>query len=263
MAGAPVAEDRPVFQGAGELTTPTGAAIITALAGFERPAMSVRRIGVGLGTRDPEGFANAVRVWLGETVEAVLGLTASSNPRVEALPGITLQRSGTSRPGQSNPRADQAGTPVAQAQGGIVLLETNLDDAPGLVLGYTQERLFELGALDVWLTPIQMKKNRPGIVLSALVPASLEAAAVELVLRETPTLGVRTRPVERYVARRESVTLESELGAISVKLKWVGDAVVGAAPEYDDCRRIALERGLPFQEVYQRAVAEARQRFLA
>jgi uncharacterized protein (DUF111 family) len=152
---------------------------------------------------------------------------------------------------------------VAQAQGGIVLLETNLDDAPGLVLGYTQERLFELGALDVWLTPIQMKKNRPGIVLSALVPASLEAAAVELVLRETPTLGVRTRPVERYVARRESVTLESELGAISVKLKWVGDAVVGAAPEYDDCRRIALERGLPFQEVYQRAVAEARQRFLA
>ncbi|MSQ07321.1 MAG: nickel pincer cofactor biosynthesis protein LarC [Dehalococcoidia bacterium] len=225
MSGAPVAADRPTFQDAGELTTPTGAAIITTLARFERPAMSVRRIGVGLGARDPAGFPNAVRVWLGET-------------------------------------AAQPATTVAQFQSGVVLLETNLDDAPGLVLGYTQERLFELGALDVWHTPVQMKKNRPGVVLSALVPASLEAAAVELILRETPTLGVRTRPVERYVARRESVNMESELGAISVKLKWLGDAVVGAAPEFDDCRRIALERGLPFQDVYQSAVAQARRQFL-
>jgi uncharacterized protein (DUF111 family) len=193
--------------------------------------MSVRSIGVGLGTRDPAGFPNAVRVWLGETEEA-------------PIPGVA---------------------PAAPRQSGVVLLETNLDDAPGLVLGYAQERLFELGALDVWHTPVQMKKNRPGVILSALVPAGLEAAAVELVLRETPTLGVRTRPVERYVARRESVMmhLESGLGAVSVKLKWVGDAVAGAAPEFDDCRRIALERGLPLQEVYQRAMAQARRQFLS
>ena len=222
-ARAPVVADRPIYQGAGELTTPTGAAIITSLATFQRPAMSVTGIGVGLGAKDPEGFPNVVRVWLGEAAER----------------------------------------PVARVQGDIVLLETNLDDVSGVVLGYAQERLFALGALDVWHTPIQMKKNRPGVLLSALVPQSLEAAAVELVLRETPTLGVRTRPVERYVADREVVPMETELGVVSVKVKSLGGKAVGATPEYEDCRRIALETGVPFQEVYQRAVAEARRRFLA
>ena len=222
MAGAPLAADRPMYQGAGELTTPTGAAIITTLATFERPAMSVTGVGVGLGTKDPENFPNVVRVWLGEVAER----------------------------------------PVASVQGDIVLLETNLDDVPGVVLGYAQERLFALGALDVWHTPIQMKKNRPGVILSALVPRHLEAAAAELILRETPTLGVRTRPVERYVADRWNVPMETELGTISVKLKSLEDRVVGAAPEFEDCRRIALETGLPLQEVYQRAVIEARREFL-
>ena len=221
MAGAPVAADRPMYQGAGELTTPTGAAIITTLATFERPAMSVTGVGVGLGTKDPENFPNVVRVWLGEVAER----------------------------------------PVASVQGDIVLLETNLDDVPGVVLGYAQERLFALGALDVWHTPIQMKKNRPGVILSVLVPRHLEAAAAELILRETPTLGVRTRPVERYVADRWNVPMETELGTISVKLKSLEDRVVGAAPEFEDCRRIALETGLPLQEVYQRAVIEARREF--
>ena len=222
MAGAPVAADRPMYQGAGELTTPTGAALITTLATFQRPAMTVTTIGVGLGTKDPENFPNVVRVWLGEAAEHT----------------------------------------VAKPQGDIVLLETNLDDVPGVVLGYAQERLFALGALDVWHTPIQMKKNRPGILLSALVPQGLEAAAVELILRETPTLGVRTRPVERYIAERENVPMETDLGVISVKVKSLGGVAVGAAPEFEDCRRIAQETGLPFQEVYQRAVAEARRRFL-
>jgi hypothetical protein len=222
MAGAPVAADRPMYQGAGELTTPTGAALITTLASFQRPAMTVTHIGIGLGTKDPDSFPNVVRVWLGEATEH----------------------------------------PVAQTQGDIVLLETNLDDVPGVVLGYAQERLFALGALDVWNTPIQMKKNRPGILLSALVPQGLESAAVELVLRETPTLGVRTRPVERYIAERENLPMETDLGVISVKVKSLGGVAVGAAPEFEDCRRIAQETGLTFQEVYQRAVEEARRRFL-
>ncbi|MCH8280209.1 MAG: nickel pincer cofactor biosynthesis protein LarC [Chloroflexi bacterium] len=222
MAGAPVAADHAMYQGVGELTTPTGAALITTLADFQRPAMSVDSIGVGLGAKDPENFPNVIRVWLGETIER----------------------------------------PAAGKQGDIVLLETNLDDVSGEVLGYAQEQLFALGALDVWYTPIQMKKNRPGVILSALVPASLEAAASELILRETPTLGVRTRPVERYAAERHSVPMETELGVISVKVKYLGGEPVSAAPEFEDCRRVALEAGLPLQEVYQRAVAEARSRFL-
>ncbi len=227
--GAPTAADSTVHAGAGELTTPTGAALITTLAEFRRPAFSVQRIGVGLGTKDPPGFANALRVWLGET-------------------------EGT--PNEEKPDIFQPAS--------VVLLETNLDDAPGLVLGYAQERLFALGALDVWHTPVQMKKNRPGAVLSVLVPPRLEQAAVELILRETPTLGIRSRQVDRYVADRHSVTVETEFGPVSVKVKSLastngGLEPVSAAPEPDDCRRIAIETGLPFQEVYQRVAEAARQ----
>ena len=223
MAGAKVAADNPMYQGAGELTTPTGAALITALAEFERPPFTVSAVGVGLGSKDSEHFPNILRIWLGE-----LDQPAANNK-----------------------------------QGDIVLLETNLDDVPGEVLGFAQEALFALGALDVWLTPVQMKKNRPGVILSALVPQRLEEAAYQVIIRETPTLGVRTRPVERYVAQRENVAMEMDLGVISVKVKSLDGAPVGVAPEYEDCRRVSLESGVPYQEVYQMAMAEARRRFLS
>ncbi len=223
MSAAPVVADLPLHQGAGELTTPTGASLITTLAEFQRPAFSVTGVGVGLGTKDPEGFPNAIRVWLGETAE------------------------------QS----------VAGRQGGIILLETNLDDVSGELVGYAQEQLFALGALDVWYTPIQMKKNRPGVMLSAMVPQELETAAFELILRETTTLGVRTRPVERYVAARHIESMESVLGVIGVKVKYLGGKAVSASPEYEDCRKIALESGISLQDVYQQAMAEARRQYLA
>jgi len=116
-SGAPVAADSPAHAGAGELTTPTGAALITTLSQFRRPAFSVQKVGVGLGTKDPPGFPNALRVWLGETADA--------------------------------PTSEE-GKPDIFQPASVLLLETNLDDAPGLVLGYAQERLFALGALDVW-----------------------------------------------------------------------------------------------------------------
>ena len=222
MSGAPVVADNPIYQGVGELTTPTGAAIITALAEFERPACAVIKIGVGLGGKDPEHFPNVVRVWLCEAGDA----------------------------------------PAHTRQGEIVLLETNLDDVTGEVLGYAQERLFALGALDVWYTPIQMKKNRPGVMLSALVPQELETAAFELILRETTTLGVRTRPVERYVAERRIESMESVLGVIGVKVKYLGGKAVSASPDYEDCRKVALESGISLQDVYQQATAEARRQYL-
>lgn len=228
-SGAPVAADSPAHAGAGELTTPTGAALITTLSEFRRPVFSVQKVGVGLGTKDPPGFPNALRVWLGETADT--------------------------------PAAEE-GKPSIFQPASVVLLETNLDDAPGLVLGYAQERLFALGALDVWHTPVQMKKNRPGAVLSVLLPPRLEQAAVELILRETPTLGIRSRLVDRYVADRHSLTIETGLGPVSVKVKSLDGSPVSAAPEPDDCRRIAIETGLPFQEVYQRAAEAARRQLL-
>jgi len=224
-AGAPVIGDKPMYEEAGELTTPTGAALITTLAEFGRPAFSVDRVGLGLGTKDPAGFPNALRVWLGEMAQAEAASTTQ--------------------------------------QGQVVLLETNLDDVSGLVLGYAQERLFAIGALDVWNTPIQMKKNRPGTVLSVLVPKDKEREASEVILRETPTLGIRTRMVDRHVADRQMKTIETDLGTVTVKVKILDGRPVSASPEPDAVRRIALETGIPFQEVYQRATESARQQLLS
>ncbi|CUV01134.1 hypothetical protein MGWOODY_Clf2467 [hydrothermal vent metagenome] len=223
-AGAPVIGDKPMYKEAGELTTPTGAALITTLAAFGRPAFAVDRVGLGLGTKDPAGFPNALRVWLGEL--------------------------------------DQAESASAVQQGEVVLLETNLDDVSGVVLGYTQERLFAIGALDVWNTPILMKKNRPATLLSVLVPKDKEREATEVILLETPTLGIRTRPVDRYVAGRQMITIETKMGPISVKVKLLDGKAISAAPEPDEVRRIALESGTPFQEVYQQATEEARRQLL-
>ena len=223
-AGAPVVGDKPMYEDAGELTTPTGAALITTLADFSRPAFNVDRVGLGLGTKDPAGFPNALRVWLADLA--------------------------------------QAETTSSVIQGEVVLLETNLDDVSGLVLGYTQERLFAIGALDVWNTPIQMKKNRPGTILSVLVPKGKEREASELILRETPTLGIRTRPVDRYVADRKMVTIETSLGPVTVKFKLLDGVAISAAPEPEEVRRIALETGTPFQEVYQRTTEAARRELL-
>ena len=223
-AGAPVIGDKPMYEEAGELTTPTGAALITTLAAFGRPAFAVDRVGLGLGTKNPAGFPNALRVWLGELA--------------------------------------QAESASAVQQGEVVLLETNLDDVSGLVLGYTQERLFAIGALDVWNTPILMKKNRPAALLSVLVPKDKEREATEVILRETPTLGIRTRPVDRYVAGRQMVTIETKMGPINVKVKLLDGKAISAAPEPDEVRRIALESGTPFQEVYQQATEEARRQLL-
>ncbi len=223
-AGAPVIGDKPMYEEAGELTTPTGAALITTLAAFGRPAFAVDRVGLGLGTKNPAGFPNALRVWLGELA--------------------------------------QAESASAVQQGEVVLLETNLDDVSGLVLGYTQERLFAIGALDVWNTPILMKKNRPATLLSVLVSKDKEREATEVILRETPTLGIRTRPVDRYVAGRQMVTIETKMGPISVKVKLLDGKAISAAPEPDEVRRIALESGTPFQEVYQQATEEARRQLL-
>ena len=223
-AGAPVVGDKPMYEEAGELTTPTGAALITTLAAFGRPAFSVDRVGLGLGTKDPVGFPNALRIWLGD---------------MEQADGIST-------------------TPQDQ----VVLLETNLDDVSGLVLGYAQERLFAVGALDVWNTPIQMKKNRPGTLLSVLVPKNKEREATQDILRETTTLGIRTRLVDRHVADRQMVTIETDLGTVAVKLKLLEGQAVNAAPEPDDVRRIAIETGAPFQEVYQKVSDEARRQLL-
>ncbi len=208
MADAPLvpAPNNPVRTG--EMVTPTGAGIITTLAEFRQPRMSMQAQGYGLGTRDPDEYPNVLGLWVGE---------------VEG----------------------------SEKKGGLSLLETNLDDSTGEILGYVQERLFELGARDVWFTPIQMKKNRPATMLCAIVDDRTEREVATLIMRETSTLGVRVRPVERYEAEREIRTIETQLGTAAVKLKIIDGNAVAVSPEYEDCRSIATETGLPLSEVFR------------
>ncbi len=227
-ANAPVAPERPFHANVGELTTPTGAALITTLADqYRQPAMTVNRVGVGVGGKNPPGFPNVLRLWLGETAH------------------VNERETGQSGSPEPTP-------PFARWQDGVVLLETNLDNATGEQLGFAMERLFEVGALDVWHTPIQMKKNRPGALLSALGPAELESQLAEVFLRHTPTLGVRVRPVGRYVAERDIVTVETEFGPIRIKRKWLGGEMVSAAPEYEDVAEAAAARQIDLATVIER-----------
>ncbi|HLF72459.1 MAG TPA: nickel pincer cofactor biosynthesis protein LarC [Dehalococcoidia bacterium] len=208
----------PVVQGEGpsmELVTPTGAALLTTLGRFTRPAMRVERVGCGAGGRDPADRPNLLRVWLGEA---------------------------------------DAGTPRLR------LLETNIDDMPAEQLAYVQEALMAAGAADAWFTSIQMKKGRPGVMLSVLCKEALEKTLVDLLLRETTTLGVRVRDVGRYEAERDVFEFESSLGPAAVKVKRLPGEPPRVAPEYEVCRRIATERGLPLAEVYRVVAAEAESR---
>ena len=208
-AGAPIAAAPDVEM---ELVTPTGAAIATSLARFERPAMTVSAVGYGAGGREIEGWPNVLRLWLGEAL---------------ARPATML------------------------------LIETNIDDMSAELFGYAQERLFAAGAADVWFMPIQMKKNRPGVLLSALCAIEREHEVVAALLRETSTLGVRVREIARHEAARETFEFESSLGPAAAKVKRLPDSAPVVAPEYEACARIARERNLPLLEVYRTVQREA------
>ena len=214
MAHAPVVPPPGGAGEAGEMVTPTGAALMTTLAEFRQPALNLRRVGYGLGRRDHAAYPNVLALWLGDEQDA---------------PHTTH----------------------------MTLIETNIDDMTAEHLGYVQGRLFDAGARDVWLAPIQMKKNRPGTMISVLAPVHLEAALAGMLLRETSTLGVRVRPVARYEADREVVSVQTSLGRMAVKVKKLDGAAVAVSPEYDDCSRVAREKGLPIQDVYRTVQEQA------
>jgi len=140
----------------------------------------------------------------------------------------------------------------------LVLLETNIDDMNPQIYGYLLEKLLEEKAADVWFTPIQMKKNRPGIMLSILAPVQYESRLTEIILNETSTLGIRVRPVFRHIAQRETIEFESSLGQVRAKVKRFSGKILSISPEYEDCRRIARERNIPLQEVLRIVEVESR-----
>ncbi len=173
------------------------------------------------------------------------------------LPDMTLEKAGfgvgtRDLPDRPNVLRVLLGRPAPDVLADrVVMLETNLDDAPGELLGFLMERLLAAGALDVAFVPIQMKKNRPGILVQAMgLPADRQRLSA-ILFSETPTLGVRWREMNREVLAREAVTVDTPFGPIRAKRAFPPDGASRVVPEYESCRAAALEHGAPLREVYE------------
>jgi uncharacterized protein (TIGR00299 family) protein len=135
----------------------------------------------------------------------------------------------------------------------VTVLETNIDDMNPELLGYVEERLREAGALDVFLTPVYMKKNRPGTVLSVVAERQTQDVLIEIIFRETTTIGIRIQTMRRRTLARQQVKLKTAWGTLRVKVGYCGSDVMNIAPEYEDCKRIAKRKKIPIKVVYDQA----------
>lgn len=204
----------------GELITPTGAAIIVTVCeeSGNLPEMIVEKSAYGAGSRDYEDFPNVLRLIIGKTSNA------------------------------------KSQVPSSQNNEQLTIIETNIDDLSAEILGFVMERAFEIGALDCWFTPIQMKKNRPATMISILCKPDEKEIFSKLLYTETSTIGVRIKTVERECLTRETAKSKTEFGEIDVKIARYKDKIVNAKPEFEQIREIALRSGKTFREIQQKAV---------
>jgi len=199
-----------------ELVTPTGAAIVATLCHHfgPQPPMSVSAIGYGAGTADLEGQPNVLRIMLGDSIE-------------KAVPGFDEE---------------------------ISVIEANLDDMNPQIYGYFSEKALAAGALDVYTTPVQMKKNRPGTLLTVLCKPQDASAMISLIFAETTTFGVRSYQAQRRILPREHVSVSTSFGDVRVKLSRVNGRILHVSPEFEDCRRLAEQHNVPLQRIIQEAL---------
>ena len=202
-----------------ELVTPTGAAIVkTLVKRFAAfPEMKIEKSGYGAGSREFPGHPNVVRLTIGEVASTLAAKTASET---------------------------------------VTVLEANLDDLNPQVFGYVMDRLLEEGALDVFGMPVQMKKNRPGTLLTVLCRPEDASKLTQLIFTETTTLGVRRRDEVRQTLARRWENVRTQWGEVRIKIASMNGTVTNYAPEYEDCRRIATEHHVPLKTVMQEASRE-------
>ena len=196
----------------------------------------------------------------GAAIIAALTTPAAPLPpmRIEAVGYGAGTRTLRDRPNVLRLVLGSAGTACATDE--MTVLETNIDDASPELLAHVMEQLFAAGARDVWFTPVQMKKNRPGTVLQVIADSALRDALAGIIFAETTAIGVRHHHVGRLILSRELMTVDTELGAVTVKVARAPDGSINVAPEYESCKRVALDRHVPLKLVYQTAIAAARQR---
>jgi uncharacterized protein (TIGR00299 family) protein len=215
LAGIPI-----VPEGDGELTTPTGAAILAAVVDRfgALPPLALRAAGYGAGTKQLADRPNVLRAVVGEPL----------------------------------------GVPDAPAAPEVVLLEANVDDMSGELVAPLYDALADAGAVDVWSAPILMKKGRPALQISALAPPEAAPAVERAFFRNSTTLGLRRRALERVVLARSFIKVATRYGAVRVKLAALDGEVLGAHPEFEDCKRAAARAGVPVREIVAAAAAAAR-----
>ncbi|HSL21571.1 MAG TPA: nickel pincer cofactor biosynthesis protein LarC [Vicinamibacterales bacterium] len=222
LAGVPVYASGPAV----EMVTPTGALLVSAYASRygPLPQMTVDRIGYGAGDRDTKGFPNVLRVLIGQRAAADTGTAGG------AAPGLAHHER-------------------------VVEIRCEIDDMNPQIFGTLMDRLLEDGALDVFYAPVQMKKNRPGTLVTILCAPASRARVLDLLFRESTTIGVRWQEMERECLDRSFLTVATPLGDVRFKVARRNGAIVNATPEYDDCVRIASARGLSVKDVQARALA--------
>ena len=210
--------DAPIYGGAvqHELVTPTGALIVSSyVSSFGSiPPMVVERVGYGAGSRDFPSTPNVLRVLVG------------------CAPGS-----------DDEARAER-----------VVVIECEIDDMNPQLFGVAMDRLYDAGALEVFYVPVQMKKNRPGTLLTVVAPPALRSTLSEIIFRETTTIGLRYDEVDRECLRRELVSVETPIGTVRFKLAWRDGRIVNAVPEFEDCARLAVANHLSVKEVQGLAV---------
>jgi pyridinium-3,5-bisthiocarboxylic acid mononucleotide nickel chelatase len=201
----------------GELTTPTGAALLATLVNSYsyRPTMLVTATGYGAGSSETQGNANVLRITLGDEV---------TDPQLET--------------------SDEQ----------VAVIESAVDDMNPQVYGFFQEKAFAEGALDVYATPIQMKKNRPGFLITVVCALQQIDALTQLIFRETTTIGVRRLLAHRSVLQREFRQVQTEYGEVKIKICSYKGQKMSCSPEFEDCRRLALEKGVAIKEVMAAAM---------
>jgi uncharacterized protein (TIGR00299 family) protein len=213
--------DAPVYSSGvqAELVTPTGAAIVKTLASrfAAFPEMKIEKSGYGAGSKDFSGHPNVVRLTVGEATTTIATNTASET---------------------------------------ITVLEANLDDLNPQVFGYVMDRLLEEGALDAFGMPVQMKKSRPGTVLTVLCKPEDSSKLTQIIFAETTTLGVRRRDEVRQTLARRWENVRTQWGEVRIKIASMNGTITNYAPEYEDCRRIAAEQHVPLKTVMQEAARE-------
>ncbi|MED4923824.1 nickel pincer cofactor biosynthesis protein LarC [Anoxybacillus geothermalis] len=224
LQGVPVISNHLPF----ELTTPTGAGIIKSQVNSYGPipSMKISAVGYGAGTRDLPDQPNVLRVVIGERIHT----------RLDSLP-LSHSKEET-----------------------VYILECQLDDMPGEALGYVMDGLFEKGALDVFYTPVFMKKNRPGVLLTVLTSETHVEQCAQFVLKETTTLGIRKDTCVREVLERDVMTVSTSYGNIRVKQAIHKGKVIRQMPEYEDVKKAARTHQAAFLDVYAEAAEEARRR---